>query len=103
MVFGRSCSCKVSWELVECAAEVVGGGRGTRLYFVLLGWMSAESSSRNEWSSFSAISSRESGVEGGGVGVCSGDVCGEGLVSVSCLDGELAAGVDHSQPILSES
>lgn len=37
---------------------------GTRLYFVLLGLASAASSARNESSSFSAISSRDSGLRG---------------------------------------
>lgn len=80
-----------------------GGLRGTRLYFLLLGWMSASISLRKELSSCSASSSRESGFAVGGSGFegvaifCVVDWGGMG--GVLSPEEELD-GVDHSQPIL---
>ena len=77
IVVGSSCSANGSSPF-SCAEEgkvcleVEGGGRGTRLYFVLLGFASASMSLRNDCSSLSAISSRERGFKEGvveGLGV----------------------------------
>jgi len=67
-VVGRSCSESgpVTFE-GSVGAEVVGfarAERGTREYFLEEGWASASSSCRKAWSSFSAISSAERGLEG---------------------------------------
>ena len=67
MVVGRSWMESGSEESVWEGARVEGsewegsggGIRGTRLNFVLEGWVSASSSRRKEFSSCSAISSRE--------------------------------------------
>jgi hypothetical protein len=57
MVLGRSCS-ESGASLGE--KESGGGGcLGTRLYFVLLGEVSASSSCKNDWNSLSATSSRD--------------------------------------------
>jgi hypothetical protein len=66
MFVGRSCSERGRSESGEVELDVEGFWEGvplgTRLYFVLLGLVSAVSSARKELSSFSAISSRESGL-----------------------------------------
>ena len=107
---GSNCSESGSIPLVEVSeeegCEVVcgvfedGGGRGTRLYFLLEGWMSASSSSRKDCNSFSAASSREMGL-GGGVSddklVDCVAVCEDAGMESPCGG---ATGVDQSQPIV---
>jgi len=85
--------------------DLVGGGWGTRLYFVLLGRTSASSSWRKDWSSCSASSSWERGLEfvDRGAGTDSGIDDGGLDCLASCdwigADGEVVE-VLHSQPIV---
>lgn len=78
--------------------------RGTRLYFLLLGWISASISLRKELSSCSASSSRESGFAAGGPefeGVAVICVVDWGGIGGVLSPEEEVDGVDQSQPIVS--
>ena len=58
---------------------------GTRLYFVLLGFVSADISARKEFSSFSAISSRDNGFGCDDSPKDGGSEGGAPIVLLSCL------------------
>lgn len=83
----------------EDEGEGGGGCLRTRLYLVLLGFASASSSLRKDWSSFSAISSRVRGAEGDGVGEEAEDceVGSKALPSAGATGEEVE---DHSHPIV---
>lgn len=103
MVLGSSCSDRGS-SLGLLFGD--GGCRGTRLYFVLLGRVSASISWRKDCSSFSASSSLVKGFEGvlwsGAAGGAAAD-CGEDVVFSWAEEGAASEGLDQSQPIANVS